>query len=94
MPRKPGKDAPAIRPRPPNPDDAWVDALRESCARAMVTWLKESVNTMRPINTLKLPEMMGLAEACTAHWIVQVSRRIGEEEMSPTVREYTNLLLG
>lgn len=91
---KSAKDAPPIRERPPNDDDKWCDELRESCARAMAAWLKEAVNTQRPINSLKLPEMMGLAEACTAHWIVQVSKRIVEDEMSPKVREYTNLLLG
>lgn len=91
---KPVKPSQEIRPRPPNEDDAFVDALRESCARAMATWLKNSVNTQRPINTLKLPEMMELAEACTAHWIVEVSKRIATDEMSPKVQEYRNLLLG
>jgi hypothetical protein len=52
----------------------------------MATWLKNAVNTQRPINSLKLPEMMGLAEACTAHWIVEVSKR----EQAP--REYKDLL--
>lgn len=93
-PMLPRKDAPPTRPRPPNPDDPFADALREGCARAMATWLKESINTQRPINTLKLPEMIALAEACTAHWIVEVSKHIAEEEMTPTVRQYTNLLLG
>jgi hypothetical protein len=92
--KKPDPNAPPKRPRPPNEDDAFVDALRESCARAMATWLKDAVNTQREIRSLKLPEMMGLAEACTAHWIVQVSKRLAEDEMSPKVREYTNLLLG
>lgn len=91
---RPDKNAPVTRPRPPNPDDQWIDELRESCARAMAAHLKEAVNTQRPINSLKLPEMLALAEACTAHWICQVSKKIGQEEMSPTVREYTNLLLG
>lgn len=91
---KPDPNTAPLRPRPPNPDDAWVDALRESCARAMALHLKTAVNTMRPINTLKLPEMMALAEACTAHWIVEVSHKIGHEELSPTQREYVNLLLG
>lgn len=90
MKRKPDKDAPPPRERPPNPDDEFVDALRESCARAMATWLKNAVNTQRPINSLKLPEMMGLAEACTATWIVEVSKRIKD----PVAREYKELLLG
>lgn len=83
-----------VRERLPNSDDQWADALRESCARAMATWLKTAINTQRPINSLKLPEMMALAEACTSHWIVEVSKKIGAEELSPTQREYTNLLLG
>jgi hypothetical protein len=91
---KPEKPAPETRPRPPNPDDQWVDALRESCAWAMAAHLKQSVNTMRPINSMTLPEMMTLAEACTAHWIVEVSKKIAAEELSPTLREYKNLLLG
>lgn len=91
---KPDKQKPETRPRPPNPDDQWVDMLRESCARAMATWLKNSVNTLRPINTLTLPEMMGLAEACTSHWIVETSKKIASEDLSPTLREYRNLLLG
>jgi hypothetical protein len=49
---------------------------------------------MRPINSMTLPEMMTLAEACTAHWIVEVSKKIAAEELSPTLREYKNLLLG
>ena len=68
--------------------------MRERCARAMATWLKEAVNTQRPINSLKLPEMMGLAEACTAHWIAEVSKKLAEEDLSPTLRAYQNLLMG
>lgn len=83
-----------IRERPPNPDDEWVDALRESCARTMATHLKESLNVLRPINSMTLPEMMGLAEACTAHWIVEVSKRVAKEELSPTERQFKNLLYG
>lgn len=60
----------------------------------MAAWLKTAINTQRPINSLKLPEMVALAEACTSHWIVEVSKKIAAEELSPTQREYTNLLLG
>ena len=94
MAKSPPKDAPEIRERLPNPDDAWLEQLREGCARAMATHLREAVNTMRPIKTLTLVEMKNLAEACTAHWIVAVSKKVTEEEMSPTLREYTNLLHG
>lgn len=90
---KPDPKAPT-RPRPPNCDDQWVDALRESCARAMGQHLKLALNIQRPINTITKVEMMALAEACTAHWIVEVSKKITAEELSPTLREYKNLLLG
>lgn len=85
---------PTLRARLPNEDDQFVDALRESCARAIATWLKRSVNTDRAIRSLTLQEMMGAAEACTAHWIVEVSKRITANEMTPKLREYENLLLG
>lgn len=91
---KPDKDASLVRERLPNPDDAWVDALRESCARATAVCLKQAVNVDRPIRSLTLVEMMGLAEACTAHWIVEVSKRLAEEDLSPTLRKYQNLLMG
>lgn len=93
MPRKPDANTPPLRPRPPNPDDAFVDALRESCARAMGRHLKAALNIQRPINTITKAEMCALAEACTAHWIVEVSKRIAVEDLSPTLREYKNLLL-
>ena len=60
----------------------------------MAAHRKQSVNTLRPIQSMTLPEMMNLAEACTSHWIVEVSKKIAAEELSPTLREYKNLLLG
>jgi hypothetical protein len=89
---RPAKDAPPLRHRAPNPDDAWCDTLRESCARAMAAHLKEAVNTQREIRSLTLAEMMALAEACTAHWIVAVSQKQASEDLSPTLREFVNLL--
>ncbi len=90
---RPPKDAAPLRHRAPNPDDEWCDALRESCARAMAAHLKEeAVNTQREIRSLTLAEMMALAEACTAHWIVQVSQKQVSEDLSPTLREFVNLL--
>jgi hypothetical protein len=83
-----------IRERPPNSDDEFVDGLREKCARAMAAHLKQAVNVQRPINSLTLPEMMALAEACTAHWIVEVSARVAKEDLSPTERQFKNLLYG
>lgn len=90
---KPNPNAAPTRPRPPNPDDAWIDELRTSCARAMHIWLAEALNTQRPIQSLTKPELCALAEACTAHWIVRVSKYIADEKLSPTRREYVNLLL-
>lgn len=94
MVKRPPKAAPPIRPRPPNPDDDWLEQLREGCARAMATHLKEACNTQREIRSLTLAEMKNLAEACTAHWIGAVSRKLAEEDLSPTLRVYENLLLG
>jgi hypothetical protein len=85
------KDKPA--PRPPTADDLWLDELREGCARAMATYLKEGTNTQRPIRSLTLAEMKNLAEACTAKWIVMVSKKIAEDRAA-VKPEYANLLLG
>lgn len=94
MAKKPDKNTPPVRERPPNPDDQWVDELRTSCARAMGQHLKGSVNLMRPISSLTRPELEALAEACTAHWIVAVSKKKADEALSPTLREFKQLLLG
>ena len=91
---KPDKEKPALRERPPNPDDQWCDALRTSCARAMGQHLKGSINLMRPISSLTKPELEALAEACTAHWIVEVSKKVAQEKLTPTLREFKQLLLG
>jgi hypothetical protein len=94
MAKRPQKDARPIRERPPNPDDDWLEVLRDGCARAMATHLKNSCNTDRAIRSLTLVEMKNLAEACAAHWIVAVSKKLVEEDLSPTLRAYENLLLG
>lgn len=64
--------------RPPTVDDAWATATREKCARAIAGWLKQTANTQRPINTLKLDELMCMAEAATACFIVEASRRVAD----------------
>jgi hypothetical protein len=80
------------RPKSPPParvtaDDEFANTLREECARAGAKWLKESVNIQRPIGTLKLPEMCGLAEAITARWIVLVSQRAAAPEVTESDRD-------
>lgn len=94
MAKKPDKAVLPLRERLPNEDDLFVDALRDSCARAMATWMKEGINTDRQIRSLTLAELKAMAEACTAHWIVEVSKRITANELSPKLQEYENLLLG
>jgi hypothetical protein len=74
---------------PPTAADEWATATREKCARAAAHWLKETINTMRPINSLKLPELMALAENVTATWIVEASHRVGR---APTEEEDKRLM--
>ena len=92
-PRFAKKDRP--EPRPPTPDDLFLDELRHKCAEAIVEWLKYSVNTSRPIKSLTLSDFKGMAEACTARWIVVVSRKLALQELEPeTAKDYQNLLMG
>ena len=56
-------------------DDEWCAMAYESAARAVAKWLKGSVNTQRPINSLKLPELVNLAQAAIHDWIVKGSER-------------------
>lgn len=85
---KPQKPAPEIK--PPSADDVFCTELREQCARSIVAYLKR-LNTDRAIKSLTLPEMLGMAEACTSRWIVLVSQRIAA---GTAPREYQNLLMG
>lgn len=78
--------------KPKTDDDLFLDELRDTCARAMAGHLK-SLDTNRPIKSLTLPEMLGLAEACTARWIVAVSKRMAEDRSKVPVR-VQNLLMG
>ena len=66
----------------------WLDELRGDCARAMVAYLKNAnVNLDRQIKSLSQRELEGMAEACTARWIVRVSdrhvNRKSEEPIDP-----------
>lgn len=61
---------------PPTADDIWQDQTNEKCARAMALWLKGSINTQRPINTLKLEEMKAMAQTVISEFIVEASHRV------------------
>lgn len=62
--------------KPPTPDDEWRTKRMESCAKAAIGYLKDSVNLQRPIGTLKMVELMNLAQAITDRWIVVTSHRM------------------
>lgn len=66
--------------RTENPDNTFTDALRTQCAKAAVRWLKEAVNIQRPIASLTLRELEGMAEAVTAEWIKLV---LAEKRKAP-----------
>ena len=66
---------PELLKREPTVADKWCDMAYESAARAIAKWLKGSVNTQRPINSLKLPELVNLAQAAIHDWIVLESKR-------------------
>lgn len=88
--RNPAKRV-ASEPRPRSTDDLWLDELRADCAKAMVKYLKQGVNIQKPIGSLSQRELEGLAEACTARWIVRVSERQGAAN-GTTVEKYIDLL--
>jgi|WetSurMetagenome_2_1015567.scaffolds.fasta_scaffold783509_2 hypothetical protein len=68
--------------------DEWHDETMEKCARAMAAWMKATINTSRPINSLKLDELIALANNATACWIVEASHRVGR---APTEEENKRL---
>lgn len=71
MPRK----KPELLKREVTADDEWCATAYESAARAIARHLKGSVNTQRPINSLKLPELVNVAQAAIHDWIVKGSER-------------------
>lgn len=71
--------APPPRKIPPTPADVWQAATNEKCARAIAAWLKATVNTARPINTLKLDELKAMADNVVAAFIVEASLRVNED---------------
>lgn len=92
MSRKPEREK--LPPRKPNPDDAWCDHLRAECAKAIVLWMKGSLNPARPIKSLTFDEMQGMAEAATSRWIVLVSERHANPPPGVDMTEYGDLLRG
>lgn len=61
--------------REPSVDDAWCTMAYEQAARSMAAWLKGSINTERPIRSLKLPELDAMAQAAIHTWIVLGTQR-------------------
>jgi hypothetical protein len=61
---------------PPTADDVWQAETNEKCARSIAAWLKATVNTQRPINTLKIEELKSMADNVLATFIVEASQRV------------------
>ena len=79
-------------------DDEWLDHLRSECAKAIADYLQKSVNLDRAMRTLSRAEMLGMAEAATARWVVLVSQRIGDamieqSEKSDLVKEQIAMMM-
>lgn len=69
------KREPKHPPRKWTADDEWCERTREMCARAMATWLKETVNTQRPIRSLTLAEMKNAVDNVIATYLIEESKR-------------------
>lgn len=78
--------------RPFTEDDKWAGEVRRACALAIVKWMKGSLDLSRKIKSLKIEEFDGMAEAATAEWIVQASRRI--QDAPAESADLTSLLMG
>ena len=61
--------------REPTIDDKWCEMAYEAAARDMAAWLKGTINTQRPINSLKLPELVAIATNVILTYIVLESER-------------------
>ena len=85
---------PSIKPAPHRitPDDVWADEVRTKCAKAMVVWLKESLNVKRPIDSLKRAELEAMAEAVTSTWIGEAGQRMQQIPPPPNAAELQILL--
>ena len=75
-------------------DDQHLNELRAECAKAIADYLQKSVNLQRSIASLSKAEMLGMAEAATAQWVISMSRYIQEAKIIGDVRldERTSLL--
>lgn len=76
-------------------DNEWLDYLRAECAKAVAEHLQKAVNINRPICSLSRAEMLGIAEAATARWIVLVSQRTTEPqgELTEIMKEQIAMLM-
>jgi hypothetical protein len=72
--------------------DVWADQTRTACAKAIVTWLKGSLNVDRPIRSLKLAEVECMAEAATSTFLVEASKRMYAVPPPPDAAELQLLL--
>lgn len=71
-------------PKPPNPDDEWMEKVGQECVLALVGAMKE-LNTLRVLRSLTREELRVLADAVTVRWIVMASRRLKEQKPYPPV---------
>jgi hypothetical protein len=85
------KKKPPVKPQ--SRDDAWLAYMEIECAKAGVTWLKQTVNTKRPICSLNMGEMRALAQCITSTWIGLAHMRVLDEPDSVEGQEYAYLLL-
>lgn len=76
--------------RPVTAADEWHNETMEKCARSMAAWMKATINTSRPINSLKLEELVILAENATSTWIIEAAHRAGR---APTEEENKRLAM-
>lgn len=76
-----------------HPDHLWADETRAACASAVGEWLEASVRLDRPIRSLTLSELEGLAEAATSRWIRLASERIARAPDEPGSQKLSMLLL-
>lgn len=59
----------------PNPDNEWLDQAAQRVAAAMIDWLKNTINTKRPINTMSKEEMAALAGCAIGAYCIEQGRR-------------------
>jgi hypothetical protein len=73
--------------------DIWADATRRRCVKAMVEWLKETINTQRPIKSLSLGEAECMVEAVISTWIVAASERMRDAPEAEDVKKLKTILI-